>query len=210
LLNFYSFSFNIMSKGFFSYLLVLVTLAVCFQGCTPDDLDTTDPDRFNQVVCDGGGSNTYLPLALGNTWKYKSDKVMDPLVRRVEGTVPYDSNTYFIVMDEYTSDDITMFLRQDSTGNIVQYRSGTEFVYIPADPEVGDWWINTGDTLSVTAVSSSYSTEYCDYRNVLIIQQRNQSGILENTRYYVKGIGEVYNTIAADTSNLTLYDISLQ
>jgi hypothetical protein len=42
-----------------------------------------------------------------------------------------------------------------------------------------------------------------------VVQDRNQSGVLENTRYYVKGIGEVYNTAALDTNNRTLYDISL-
>ena len=198
-----------MTKGFRYFLVVLLSCTLGLQSCS-DELPDGDGDIFNQQVCDGGTEDSYFPLTVGNSWKYSQNNSFEPIVRIVEGNVPFNANVYYIVVDEQHNDDMTMFLRMDTLGNIVQYRGNADELYLPANPVVGDIWVNTGDTLSVSATNATLSTTYCDYRNVLVVQKRNQSGILEDTRYYVKGIGEIYSYAEGDSSTRTLYDVDLK
>ncbi|MDX2002668.1 MAG: hypothetical protein SFW35_09550 [Chitinophagales bacterium] len=204
-------------SSFFKVFQVVFALSVAIilvglQGCQkdPEPSNELDPNMFNEMVCDGGGDNTWYPLAVGNSWRYDQYGSFNYVTRNVEATVPFAGKLYYIVVEEQSGDDFTVLLGEDSIGNIVQYSGNTEYLYIPKQPVINKTWYNGGDSLKVVAVDTTLDNRYCSYTNVLAIEQRDAGNTLKSTRYYVKGIGQVYATFPLDSGNHTLSDIALE
>ena len=53
------------------HLFILLSITIVF-NCSGEDSESNDDDpEVENVLCDGDGSDSYFPLAMGNFWKWE-------------------------------------------------------------------------------------------------------------------------------------------
>jgi hypothetical protein len=207
--------------NFFGLLLsILVVMSCSSDDSSNDDNITENPDQMVNLLCEGNGSNSYFPLAIGNYWKWEypfSFPSTPDITAEVIGTFDYNGITYYEL--EYTGSDGQYhfkYLREDSQGNLkvlvyflsVNGNYYEEHTIIPNSSSfsAGDQWnfyaaLDEFDSIEpVQRVQSvgTYDTETCSYEQALEIFTRNlqadttipQSAILDY-KIYKKGVGIV-------------------
>ncbi len=200
-----------MKKIQFGILVILVCFALT-EGCKKDSTDDSPtPTPAANVICDGNGTTDFLPLVLNNSWYYSATG--NSFTLTVSGTATYSSKTYFEVTTNLGGE---LLLRKATNGDIMAYHtsSGTEQLYIPVAPTVGQTWncdVEGTGTRKVLSVSASLTTSSCSYTGCLKIQNTSASGTPGRTVYYKKGVGMVSTdqiwpgAIVTNLSTVTLH-----
>jgi hypothetical protein len=149
------------------------------------------------TLCDGvPGNSKYLPLAIGNKWKYGRTYNVpgnDDYIEEIIGTTVYNGITYFEV---HVTDaafgqniDYEKLYREDTNGDVYELRYGQpEHLIIPGNPVVGDVvWQN----YKVVDLNASVTTGECTYTGCLKIMD---DSFLQIYYYYKPGVGMVENS----------------
>jgi hypothetical protein len=178
-------------------LAAVMISSTLFSGCKKEDDDDDDNNNNNNVptlLCDGNGSNSYLPIKEGNQWNYTSSTAKVNM-----GVWTRNGEVYYKLVLPW-SGGAAEFTRNDSLGNVYQWFDGVNVksLYIPANPVQGQvitlpnniqlTIANTDTTL--TAVNDSCT----QYKNVLKITETDTDGAYFIDVFYVKGIGRVYSS----------------
>lgn len=160
------------------------------------------------LLCDGNGENTFLPLKIGNYWKYKSELFSTTVNYNCIQMDTIDDVAYFTIegSDSFGWDDKNYY-RKAANGDIYVLRdlNDQEVLFIPNNPVVGFGWDDTNSTdfsWKVVALDATYETTDCNYTGLLEIEEYF-SGTLADVYYYKKGLGLVnqlhVGTISYDT-----------
>lgn len=178
-------------------------------GCKKDD-NSTDNNTNNPTnptvnqLCDGKGTNSYLPLVQQNSWEWKQQGSGNIVHKwKVNGTQTFNSVNYLkmnIVWDSGLT-ETERYFRAASNGDVYQYSTyygaGQEFLYVPASPTLNQQWDypvsgssqGTGKR-KVTSVNASITTSSCSYTGLVTIAEYSGSSLI-TTYYYKKGLGLV-------------------
>ena len=159
------------------------------------------------LLCDGNGENTFLPLKVGNYWKYKSELFSTSVIYNCIDIDTIEGVAYFTIegSDSFGWDDKNYY-RKATNGDIYVMRElyDDEVLFLPNNPAVGYEWFDNEALYSwkVTAIDATYETSDCDYTGLLEIEEYF-SGELQDKYYYKKGLGLVnqlhVGTISYDT-----------
>lgn len=185
---------KIMKKTVLSLMSIAALSTVLISSCKKKDKteDVTEPEASQ--VCDGNGSASYYPLAVGDSRVYALTfgTVVDvtkaiPFTKTIAGKLYYaEITTGFIGTD-------TSYYREDPTTHNVYQLDGTETLYVPGTPTLNQVLpSDPGTTSKVTSLSASYSTPTCAYTDLLEVKDYdNSTSKVVNTAYYKKGLGLV-------------------
>jgi len=178
-----------MKKRFIPFIVILAFTAIFINACKDDkDEDPTPTPTPTSVICDGKGSTSYYPLAMQNSWYLSTSG--NSITFTIVDTPTYISNKYYEVESSLGG---TRYYRKKSNGDIMVYSmsSGTELLYIPGSPTVGQSWpfdMDFATTRKVAATNASYSTSKCNYTGCLKIELWDGVDLVR-TDYYKKGVG---------------------
>lgn len=150
-------------------------------------------------LCDGIGSDSFWPLALGNSWHYNS--VIDSIVSQSGSTFTFESG---------------FKLRVDSIGNIYATLSVDEVLFLPCNLSIGQTWMGVWNpaytsTWTVRELNVSVTTPYCSYTDCLLIEElahtfQGHTGWYDylHVTYYKKGIGVIVQPSGSKLSSVKL------
>ena len=131
-----------------------------------------------RTIDQGLAGGSYFPLAVGNTWVYKSNSRFITAaysVRSITGTQTIGGQTYYVLAATSNSPATTIaLLRTDSTGAIYQNTNGVDQVYF--DPN---------------AAGNQHITYSGPLGSFPAIQPPTPGGLAHTTLLYVRGIGLV-------------------
>lgn len=191
----------------FSYVVLLFVLSsVSFFSCKDDKEDDPIPAPVN-VLCDGKGSLSYMPLALGNRWLLTA------------GSDSIQQGVYFVT----TAGTVQNFeVGQDAANTITYSRlangnitivdmNGDDVLYMPAVPVPGQTWayeVGFATERRVVNLNSAIYTPKCAYTNCLKIEDISGSSVVA-TSYYKKGVGMVSSDFITGNPNYKLAGIIL-
>ena len=210
-----------MNRILFSYYTFFLVISLLIFSCKKEESESCSDGIKNQtetgvdcggpcgnacdtvkiqppIICTGNLSESIIPLAVGNYWKYGN------------GTAGYDikilfkttlrNREYFNFQFKATSTKEAL-LREDSAKNIVEYinvqgSSLEEQIYIPANPVLNQEWsyytpTNLFGKRVVTSVTANIVSTVCNYVNLIEIKEYNESGMLVDVLYLKKGLGIV-------------------
>ncbi len=150
------------------------------------------------VLCNGNGTDSWLPLKTGNEWHYKNHVNHS----RLQTITVLDQETrsghiYFKVEINLAGRITEQFIREATNGDIHQYNVilGKDELYIPSEPISGQIIQASGSqtTRQVGSLTDTITTAKCNYPNVLRIDLFS-NGTLTGSEFYHRGIGQVYNS----------------
>ncbi|HRG53827.1 MAG TPA: hypothetical protein PLL00_13405 [Bacteroidia bacterium] len=183
-----------MKKTVLSLISIAALSTVLISSCKKKDKeeDITEPE-VNQV-CDGNGSASYYPLAVGNSrvYAFTFGTVVDITMAVIDTKVIGGKTYYAQVTSGFIGTD-TSYYREDPTTHDVYEIDGTETLMVPGNPVVGQVLpSDAGTTSKVTNLNASYSTATCSYTGLLEVTDYDAStSKVVNTAYYKKGLGLV-------------------
>ncbi|MDT8347327.1 MAG: hypothetical protein RQ756_05960 [Flavobacteriaceae bacterium] len=204
---------NAMSN--LSRIFVLFGLLMFFTSCGEDDSDGIFVFFPNgqgvdlELLCNGTGTADWMPLAVGNRWIFvDANTSSNSLEAFIIGQVVIDNLDYFQVRFDDGATSFTELIRIGANGDVLirgPYQNSTggdDFIFIKANPTPGEEWEYFGDDpanfeyfRSVQSLSSSLSTNRCDYDDVAIINEiaRDTAGVstLISTQKFKQGLGLV-------------------
>ena len=199
-------------------LVALVSLSmVIITSCKKKDKneDITDDPSATQV-CDGNGSSSYYPLAIGNSFVYTSGSSFFSLTDSVSirFAKTFNSKSYYA---EVTSNFLgldTAYYREDATTHDIYTWNGiNDALYIPGSPAINqslpEIMGGFGFTAKVTNLSASFTTSSCTYSNLLEITVYDSKSAVYSTLYYKKGLGKVAD-VYVGSSATTLKSVTLK
>ena len=171
-------------------LYILTSLLI--SACKKEDDPTPAPGA--NVICDGNGTISYMPLALENYWNLTAPGYS--ITYLVVDTQTFISNKYYEVESNLGGN---RYYRMKPNGDIMLYDSfnNVEVLFIPNLPTAGQTWsydIELCDTRKVAAVNVPYTTSKCYYGRCLKIELYD-NGSLVRTEYYRRGVGLVSTDI---------------
>jgi hypothetical protein len=197
-----------MKKSLMIALVMLAaTSAVLISSCkkskdevTPVPTPKPTPAPDLNILCDGNGSASYLPMQLDNAWTYgytiadSGQSISPELV--VIAASSHDSKIFFEIEDQsnsmYTG---VLYYREDTFNHNIYYydaNSNAEFLYVPGTPTLDQSWpFAYTQTRKVTGINVSIATSGCSYTGVIEISQFNSSNVLQKKEYFKKGIGMI-------------------
>lgn len=200
-------------------LVALVSLSmVIITSCKKKDKDE-DVDPSATQVCDGNGSSSYYPLAIGNSFVYTSGSSIFSLTDSVSirFAKTFNSKSYYA---EVTSNFLgldTAYYREDATTHDIYTWNGiNDALYIPGSPAINqslpEIMGGFGFTAKVTNLSASYTTSSCTYSNLLEITVYDSKSAVYSTLYYKKGLGKVADVYVGSSSTVetTLKSVTLK
>lgn len=193
-------------------------------SCTYNTTTDTTTDNSTNYICDGNGSNQFIPFELGNSWEHTtisgpslSISTSDSL--EIGGLYLHKMTNRWIfpwMLEEYAG--------YDANGNFVHWGTSTSFnsyeIFIPANLSIGTTWTldnfqnaNIYDSLVVIADDISFTTPDCSYTNLTQINVYNTSnGQLSYTYYMKKGLGVVrfvnHDSFVSSNSYLTAVSLN--
>jgi hypothetical protein len=133
------------------------------------------------TVDQGLASSGYFPLAVGNTWVYKTnDRLLTAsyVVQTISSQV-YQAGQIYYVLTQTTPTlglvDTLAMLRSDSNGVIYQYVNGADQVYL--DP--------------TSSGIASYTGALGTFTDAIIPPSQFNGGLIQTTSTYARGIGMV-------------------
>ena len=208
------------------YLSVLVLSLVVLSSCSSDNDSNPAEEEAEEedvmpenLLCEGNGSGSYFPLAMGNYWKWEwpfnSGPSVSDITAEVIGTFDYMGNTYFELT--YTGSNGQYhfkYLREDTQGNLktlVYFIDSTgnyyeEHLVIPNSVlSTGDQWefysvFDSNDFVDpvqrVQSINAALETDFCNYTGGLEIFTRNLAAdpafpqsAILDYKIYKKGLG---------------------
>lgn len=204
---------HIASKTFV-WALAGLLLFTGLNGCKEKE----DPEDITDQLCDGTGSADFLPLVNENYWEWKQDaSYYVKHFWQIAGTAEFNGNTYLKMQVSYNNGDsqVERYFRRSTSGDVYEYSTyydstGQEFMYLPAQPVVGNEWnfpvigstAGNGSRKAVS-VNESFSTQNCNgYSDLLKVEEYTAPGQLYGTYWYKKGLGLVRWRIAVVNSDL--------
>ena len=143
-------------------------------------------------LCDGAGSNSYFPLAIGNTWRYNQGGT-DSVIEQ-SGSIYID---HYFYSPNYYFDT----LRIAGNGDVYRKSEGqNEILLVPAILYAGLKWAGSQypgwtDSNTVVDINASVNTGFCTYTNCAKIERiyhYPSSPTATIYTYIKKGIGLVY------------------
>jgi hypothetical protein len=174
--------------------ILLVSLAAVV-GCSNND-STTNPGNTT-----GTGKDSYFPIAVGNSWVYKTQD--STATRTITGTTTFSGKTYFQVMDY--SEGTSGMIRRD--GAIVYAMLPSDFFgtlkeVTQLNETVGASWSYDLTVLdsqhfafNTVAAGLTHTTNGDTYTDVLKVHQHVTGSVFgsaideESDIYYAKGVG---------------------
>ena len=180
-----------MKRRFVPFVVLFTLTAFTFTACKDDDDDDPAPTPTpppTSVICNGKGSTSFMPLAMENSWYLSTSG--NSVTFTVVDTPYISSNKYYEV--ESTLGGNRNY-RRKTNGDIMVYdfSSGSELLYIPAAPTVGQEWpydMDFATTRKIAATNASYTTSKCNYTGCLKIELYDGT-TLKRTEYFKKGVG---------------------
>lgn len=178
-------------------LIALLVIAATIAGCKKEDDSTNNNNNPPQAnpLCDGvSGSTAWLPLKLGNQWKYTGTGI----VKTVQAMDTFSGVVYYRIFNqEGSANSWTRWYRVAGNGDVM-YRdsNGNEYLYLPTNPSLNQQWpypagfFGTGSRV-VESLTDSVKTSLCTYYNCMKIQEYNSSGSKETKFYYKRGVGKI-------------------
>ena len=169
-------------------------------NCTTND---------QSVLCNGNGSPSLFPLAIGNLWEYSEsiDGANTSLQLEVISIENFNGNDYFKIEVSSNIEPSHLYLREASNGDIYQLfqeNSGYfEKLYLPANPTLNQQWDyhnvclvgNCQHFRKVESINFYLETDNCVYVNCILVKNYtilDGGGITQQgTRIYKQGIGIV-------------------
>jgi hypothetical protein len=163
----------------------------CGGPCTP----------CKQSICEGNGSNSYLPLAVDNSWAYFMDNTATTdytTIQAITGTTVLSNSKTYYVMDYGSKQD---YFRLATNGDIYAWKTNSfndlgadESLFLPANPVVGTMWHDPyflPDSMVVKATDAVLiCANGCSYTGLLKVDTYNYGNYYE-TLYFKKGFGKV-------------------
>ena len=153
------------------------------------------------VLCNGNGSSSWFPLAIGDARYIATDTVitMDSITGQ-SGSYYYEA--YGAPAGPFNYDTLHIAANGDVYTKNPYY--AIEHLLVPANPLIGQTWSYADTTgtiyiLTVKSLTVSLATSSCLYVNCLEIQDSINSNNVKNT-FYQKGIGLVQAVSAAGPS----------
>lgn len=199
-----------MKKACNLALLALLVIAATMAGCKKEDdvNNNNNPPQYN-ALCDGDTTSaSWLPLKIGNQWKYTGTGI----TKTVQAMDTISGVAYFRVFNQEVN-DWTRWYRVANNGDIYYMDSNNnEYLYVPAAPTVNQQWpypagfFGTGSRV-VESLTDSVKTASCTYYNCMRIQDYNSSGSKETKFYYKRGVGKVRQN---SFSNYDLKEVTLK
>jgi hypothetical protein len=136
--------------------------------------------------CDKNFGESYFPLEIGFekhiTWGNSF------YVEKVTEKTEIDGIEYFKYVQDFRNGTVYDLLLRNQNDTILLYneKQKKEIILLIAKPEKGLKW-KTG---KVDEIDGTFETPYCNYENLLVIENKYSNGEKE-TRYYKKGLGLV-------------------
>ncbi|MDQ3051526.1 MAG: hypothetical protein M3Q95_11615 [Bacteroidota bacterium] len=153
-----------------------------------DDKDE-DPVPTN-VLCDGKGSLSFMPLSLDNKWilttpgNTVSLEVIDTLT---DANIKYYNVSSSLggaaSYSQYPNGDVKRF----------EFSSGDDVLHVPFNPTVGQTWqyqVDNFTSRKVVGINETVVTGSCTYTGCVKIQSF-QTTTLKRTEYFKRGVGLV-------------------
>ena len=172
-------------------------------SCTYDSI----PNNGTDTLCDGIGSTSYYPLALGNKWSY-SGGITGSNTSTVQQMTTQNSVVYFMI-DQIVGAEY--YYRVAPNGDIYELSlPSTEALVVPANPTVNQQWNSFNSTTKkVISLNETVSTPSCTYSGCLYIMKYSSSGAPSSEIYYKSGIGLVKSVSISGGYTTNLSDIEL-
>ena len=171
------------------------------------ETEVPEDDTPANVLCDGKGSTSFFPLAMGNVWVYSGTATTTKTVAEV-ATV--DGEQQYTVEVQGLNDWEEVYT-VGSNGD-VYFQSGgtfgqdTNYLHVPASPTLNQEWLYTISfdghiTRRITSTTAEVTTSYCTYQNCIEIESYDGTGDYLYAHYYKVGVGHVLtdNTIFTDS-----------
>ena len=194
-----------MNKNVLS-ILVLVFFGLMISCNKDDSSDQTVTPTPPNVLCDGNGSSSYFPLALGNMWEYSGQLIITMSVAK---TITANGKSYYQVNCDDQLSDWKQYFRVDSNGDIYELINDEEYLFLPANPTIGQSWeYPCGfDGMGMRRVDNypfALETKYCNYKNFIFVRDIDGTGDYLTCCTYVQGIGMTTYTAFYSTLDLSL------
>jgi hypothetical protein len=134
--------------------------------------------------CDKSFGDSYFPLEIGFekniTWGNSF------YIEKVTEKTEIDGIEYFKYVQDFGNGTVYDLLLRNQNDTIFMYNEvkKTENILLIAKKEKGIKW----ETGKVDEIDGTFETPYCNYENLLVIENKYSNGTKE-TRYYKKGLG---------------------
>lgn len=136
--------------------------------------------------CDKSFGESYFPLSIGFekhiTW---GDAFY---VEKVTEKIEIDGKEYYKYEQDFGKGTIYDLLLRNQNDTIYMYNEvkKKDNILLIAIPEKGASW----DTGKIAEINGSFETPYCNYENLIVVENKYSNGTKEK-RYYKKGLGLV-------------------
>ena len=109
-------------------------------------------------------------------------------IEKVTGKIELDGKEYFKYVQDFRNGTVYDLLLRNQNDTIFNYnkKKKTENILLIAKPIKGIKWKNS----KIKEIDASFETPYCNYENLLVIENKNSDGT-KTKRYYKKGLGLV-------------------
>lgn len=181
-----------MTKKFFILILTIVIF-----GCKVSNKISNK----NIIIAPINPNESYYPLGIENTWKYKYVNSNDTqTVRVIEGNIEIEGKKYFKIIRTYTFGENTeSFARnEDQVSYSFDYKTKGETFTIPNELVVGKIWYQADNSwkYEIISVTATLKTPTDKYDNLLQIKasqltNRDSEKLQKYDLFYQKGIGQI-------------------
>lgn len=165
----------------------------------PIDTSTAPPvgPQPEPDVCTGNpDQNVFLPLAVGNYWSYVANANYTYTDEVIGQNFLSNGQMYYRMNTSGSALATTFYRTLAASGNVMVWNTdagglpvGTEQLYLPGNPTVGQTWTNANLSLTftVTSIDTSFTAaNNCPYTNLLAVSVSNGGKM-----YFKRGVGPV-------------------
>lgn len=211
-----------LKLGMFALCSALMFSAGCKKDETENPSNPSNPSNptvppvSTNKLCDGNGTNAFMPIVQQNRWEWKQQGSGNVVhTWKLNGTQVIDSKTYQVMNVVWDSGftETDWYFRVAADGTVYRYANSTEYVYLPAAPTLNQQWTypsvgaQAGQGFrKVTALNKTLSTSSCSYTGLMEIKEYSSATNVNTTYYYKKGLGIVrFNSLVnSDLRAVTL------